>query len=154
MGAICPKYKPLTIYGAEATDSPLALPHKDQEGKTAVTTTSGWDGSSQDGGPNHYVEIPVEDATYVSIFLRWYDGTISVNGTGVVQVTNFDHAHAKVYDETADWVTDSSIAFTGPAGSAAASEMITISAVSVRRLRLKLPITANGDLSVHYWAKE
>jgi hypothetical protein len=32
--------------------------------------------------------------------------------------------------------------------------MITISAVSVRRLRLKLPITATGDLSVHYWAKE
>jgi hypothetical protein len=150
-----PRYKPLTIYGAVATDTSDPKPFKDQEGKTAVTTTSGWDGSGNDGGANHYVEIPCEDSTVVAVYLRWYDSTISINGTGEVHVTNLPHEQAAVDSEVVgDWYEDTSVTFTGPAASATRSEMLNISAVGCRRMRLKLPITANGDLSVHCWAKD
>jgi hypothetical protein len=150
-----PRYKPLPIYGAVATNNSDEKPPQDQQGKTAVTTTSGWNGSGAHGGANHYVEIPVEDATVVAIYLRWYDSTISIGGGGEVHVTNLPSELVRVDDETAGaWYEDESVTFTGPAGTAAGSEMLNISAVGARRMRLKLPVSANGDISVNVWGKD
>jgi hypothetical protein len=149
-----PRYKPLTIYGAVATDTSDPKPFKDQTGMTALTTTSGWDGSGNDGGANHYVEIPCEDSTVVAVYLKW-GATISINGTGEVHVTNLPSEQAAVDSEVVgDWYEDASVTFTGPAGDSTRSEMLNISAVGARRMRLKLPLTANGDLAIWPWGKD
>jgi hypothetical protein len=58
------------------------------------------------------------------------------------------------YDETDAWVDLPSISFTGPAGSAAGSEIINLSVFAHRRLRLKVALSADTDIRGWSWGKE
>ncbi len=142
------------FWGRGALSAPVELDLVGNRGETTVGTTTGTDGAGGGSGGFHYVEIPCENISIVSLQWDWFDATLDVAGSAVIQFTNHPWETmlgldivAPASDDANDWVTDTSITVTGPAGSAAASEIITLSAVGYRRCRLRFDVSAAASPS-------
>lgn len=142
--------RPLKIYGADSADAgaegdPIAF--NDQEGRTDVTTTSGFG-----GGGVHYIPLPIGEGAVHSVQLRYHDGTVATSAAEL-QVCNVPRRLIDNTDEGADdWATESGV--TVPTHSAGiGSDMIDIASIAARRARLKLTISANGEISAWAWSK-
>lgn len=153
-------FPPLRVWGRGSESAPYELPFTGNRGQTSVTTSSGTDGAGGGSGAYHYVEIPCEDVSIVSLQWDWFDGSIDVNGTAVIQFTNHPYNEpngievvAPASDGANDWVTDSTLTVTGPAGSAAGSEITTFSAVGYRRARLRYQVNVGGSNAFRVWGK-
>lgn len=148
--------KPREIIGATnlpAAGTKLILPMGHNGRCDKVTPTSGFTAGGVDGGDIHFVPIPCEDASRISLEWRWFDATTSVSAVEV-QFSNVDSRFASDYDDSDHWICDCSINVVGPSGIGADSEGINIANVGWRRARLRFVADANGDVSFWSWGKD
>jgi hypothetical protein len=103
-------------------------------------------------GETHYFEIPVSASPYLGIQIVWHDATSAF--TGAVASTNQPPAEVAVNSTNAEhWSAEAGVAVPTVSAAAAGSNMIHLTGIGSRLLRLALTATANSRVSIHTHGK-
>ena len=84
---------------------------------------------------------------------RWFDGTIDANGSTKFYLSCMENPTIPATAGTpaaTEWDEDTTITFTGPAGSAAGNEVIHLGNNGAKHLLIEITFTAVGD--IEWWA--
>lgn len=102
-------------------------------------------GDTLTNGNTHYVEVPVVDGK-IGAQIAWLDAASAATIT--LELTSYGQRDAAV-DNTDAWKwEDSGLTITGPAASAAGSELVNVENVRQRRARFKIAATADSKIQV------